>query len=145
MDAGRARLASLGRGNDDALALTFQDQPGLTAAAELQVDIRKQLAVQKRAMEAPRRVVDLEAAAERVEADLGAGKKLAGHGHHADRALRGQRLPSAGRKPGIETFHVEGRVVDDQRGICNDVKKRRSDSLEQRLVLPELRPKALLE
>src|SRR3546814_5625931 len=80
MDAGRARLASLGRGNDDALALTFQDQPGLTAAAELQVDIRKQLAVQKRAMEAPRRVVDLEAAAERVEADLGAGKKRAGHG-----------------------------------------------------------------
>src|SRR3546814_9486853 len=52
------------------LALTFQDQPGPTAAAELQVDIRKQLAVQKRAMEAPRRVVDLEAAAERVEADL---------------------------------------------------------------------------
>src|SRR3546814_4050421 len=85
MDAGRARLASLGRGNDDALALTFQDQPGLTAAAELQVDIRKQLAVQKRAMEAPRRVVDLEAAAERVEADLGAGKTLAGHGHRADR------------------------------------------------------------
>src|SRR3546814_19707888 len=73
------------------LALTFQDQPGPTAAAELQVDIRKQLAVQKRAMEAPRRVVDLEAAAERVEADLGAGKTLAGHGHRADRALRGQR------------------------------------------------------
>src|SRR3546814_13228147 len=98
MDAGRARLASLGRGNDDALALTFQDQPGLTAAAELQVDIRKQLAVQKRAMEAPRRVVDLEAAAERVEADLGAGKTLAGHGHRADRALRGQRPQSAGRQ-----------------------------------------------
>src|SRR3546814_3829838 len=102
MDAGRARLASLGRGNDDALALTFQDQPGLTAAAELQVDIRKQLAVQKRAMEAPRRVVDLEAAAERVEADLGAGKTLAGHGHRADRALRGQRPQSAGRQLGIE-------------------------------------------
>src|SRR3546814_20019123 len=76
MDAGRARLGSLGRGNDDALALTFQDQPWLTAAAELQVDIRKQRAVQKRAMEAPRRVVDLEAAAGRVEADLGAGKTL---------------------------------------------------------------------
>src|SRR3546814_3349881 len=70
------------------------DLPGLTAAAELQVDIRKQLAVQKRAMEAPRRVVDLEAAAERVEADLGAGKTLAGHGHRADRALRGQRPQS---------------------------------------------------
>src|SRR3546814_15569770 len=106
MDAGRARLASLGRGNDDALALTFQDQPGLTAAAELQVDIRKQLAVQKRAMEAPRRVVDLEAAAERVEADLGAGNTLAGHGHRADRELRGQIGRASGRERGCQDGEI---------------------------------------
>src|SRR3546814_10027286 len=80
-------------------------------------------------MEAPRRVVDLEAAAERVEADLGAGKTLAGHGHRADRALRGQRPQSAGRQLGIEKFHVEGSVVDDQRGIGNEVQKRRRDRL----------------
>src|SRR3546814_15477023 len=49
----------------------------------------------------------------------------------------------SGRQLGIEKFHVEGSVVDDQRGIGNEVQKRRRDRLEQRLVLQELRAEAM--
>src|SRR3546814_15721749 len=109
------------------------DLPGLTAAAELQVDIRKQLAVQKRAMEAPRRVVGLEAAAERVGADLGAGKTLAGHGHRADRALRGPRHTSAGRQLGIEQITRKSVVSGTRVSVRVDHGGRRVSTITTRI------------
>src|SRR3546814_8445047 len=49
----------------------------------------------------------------------------------------------SGRQVGIEKFHVEGSVVDDQRCIGNEVQRRRRYRLEQRLVLQELRAEAM--
>ena len=87
MWARRACRALLRRRLPGRLGVRRQIETRLATAAQLEIDLGQELAVEQRAMQGARRVVDLEAATQRIEADLCAGKPPARQGHGVGRAL----------------------------------------------------------
>ena len=103
----------------------LQAQPDLAAADQVQVDLGQELAVEQRAVPGAGRVVDREAAAERVQAVLGAGEAALRQEQRVDGAAEGERLAGQADQLGIQEADVEDRVVDDQAAVLQELQQRR--------------------
>ncbi len=94
-------------------------EPGLPAADQLQIDPRQELAVELRSMPAALGEVDLETAAEGVEAGRRAGKAPAGKLQGVDMRC-GEGWPSGALQLGFEEFEIELGIVDDERVAADE-------------------------
>ena len=90
-----------------------------------------------------RRVVDTEAAAERVKAGGGAGKFLSGDSERIDGAVKRDRGFVKPAQLGIDELHVETGVMDHQFGVADEGDEIVSDGGEDRLFRKSLGGKAM--
>src|SRR6185312_10831396 len=81
-------------------------EAGLAAADQLEIDRGKQLAIELGAVLGALAEIDAEAAAERIQAELRAGK-AALRQEHGVLDLAGQRLPAQSFELGAQEFQVE--------------------------------------
>src|SRR5262249_56184395 len=92
-----------------------EGEGGLAPAQQLEIDRGEELAVEQRAVLGARREVDLEAAAERVEAGRRAGEAAPGQAQRIfGRPV--ERRPPEALQLGVEEAQVELGVVDDEAG-----------------------------
>src|SRR5258708_10798935 len=91
-------------------------------ADQLEIDSGEQLAVEQRAVLGPRREIDLEAPAQRIQARLRPGKTPAGE---RERILDGaaQGLLAEPAQLGIDEFEVELGIVNDQPSVADEIQE----------------------
>ena len=112
----------------------IKDKIRLSPANQLKIDLGKDFTVEERAVQGPGRVVDAETATERVETRRRARKAAAGDGQRIDRPIRRDRRQADTAQLGIEEAHVEGRIVNDESRIADEVDEILGDGPEKRLV-----------
>ena len=118
LDAGRVRPRRSRRALDDAGRLRTaagggEIEAGLPAADQLEIDRGKQLAIELRAVLGAGGEIDAEAPAQRVEAELRAGKAAFGQQQRI-LDIAGERRAVEALELGGEEFQVELGIVDDQ-------------------------------
>ncbi|MNC84815.1 hypothetical protein D3C83_03830 [compost metagenome] len=115
------------------------DREAFLAARHGQIHFGEQLRVEQGAVERARRVIDLIAFTQCVEAVLLAGMNVPGHAQGVDdaRTIIADRFSLSEIEFGIEKGDVERRIVNDQLGAIHVIQKLVDDLAEPRLVTQE--------
>ena len=121
-------------------ALRRIDDQRALAARHAQVDLCQQAGVEQGTVPLTRRVVDFQAAAQRVERVALAGVDLACEQQAVDdsRHMAGEAPASESRQLGVEKAEVEVGVVDHDLGLGDESDQLVDDALERRLVGEEV-------
>ena len=116
----------------------LQHEARLTAAHHLEIDLGEKFAVEQSAMLGAAGIVDIEAAAQRIEIVLRAGELAPRDVERVDRARHRQPNAPDPLQLGIDEAHVEGSVVDDEGVVRDEFEKGVRHLREFRLVREKL-------
>ena len=119
-------------GGDPDLPGAGQREARLTAADQLEIDLRQELRVQQGAMLVPRRGVDAETLAQRVEIGRRTRELAPCERHRVERPLGGKRRAVERRQLRVEELEVETRAVDHQFAVGEELEEGLDDIAERR-------------
>ena len=120
-----------------------QHQAALAPADQLQIDFRRQLGVQQRAVLGARRQVDAKALAQFVQRIARAGNLALGDFDGVDGARQRNARAADPLQFGIDELDVEAGIVDHQRRVAQEFQEFLHHMGEQRLVGQEFRRQAM--
>ena len=109
---------SIGTTRSDRGGLGRKLEADLSAAIELDIDLREQFGVEQRAVLDPVAAIDPVSRTQRVERELRARMPLTGDRHSIDHPIERDRFETDQLQLGIEKTKIEPGIVRHQRGIA---------------------------